>query len=264
MAPYRNISFDFSQQVVIVTGVASQTGIGRAVLRRFAEAGATVAGADIDAEGLKQVRAEFPDGLFEAVDARDEEAVSRFVEAVIARFGKVDMLVNNAGIAPFSRLMDLSVDTWDRTFDVNVRGYFLFAREVGRHMRTRGAGGSIVNVSSISVHVSGEKKAHYAASKAAIGSLTKGMALEFARHNIRVNAVEPGTIDTGITADQPTIQALVDAGRSNPGLPINRFGTGDDIAGATLFLCSDAASYITGSALLIDGGDLAGSQLADS
>jgi NAD(P)-dependent dehydrogenase (short-subunit alcohol dehydrogenase family) len=252
------VRFDFSGRVTLVTGVASPTGIGRAILRGFAAAGATVAGTDIDAEGLRELQAEFPGGHFGRVDSRNSEEVRDFFASICARFGGVDILVNNAGVAPFAPILDLSEEDWDRTFDTNVRGYFLFAQAFGRHLARRGTGGAIVNVASISVHVSGENKVHYCASKAAVGSLTKGLALEFSRHGIRVNSVEPGTIDTRIVADQPGIQRLVEAARDNPRLPINRLGRGDDLVGATLFLCSDAASYITGSAILVDGGDLAG------
>lgn len=260
IAPYKHVCFDFSGQVVLITGVGSEHGIGRALLRRFAEAGATVAGGDLDAGGIEDARREFPDGHFEVVDSRDATPVRSFIERVVDRFERIDILINNAGVAPFARVLDLSADEWDRTFDTNVRGYFLFAREVGRHMKGR-QGGNIVNVSSTSTHVSGEKKVHYAASKAAVGSLTKGLALEFSRYGIRVNSVEPGTIDTAIVSSQPEIQALVEAARANPNLPINRLGMADDVAGAALFLCSDAASYITGCAIRIDGGNLAGSLL---
>ena len=109
--------------------------------------------------------------------------------------------MNNAGIAPFCPLIDLDEATWDVTFDTNVKGYFLFAQAVARHMIARGQGGNIVNVTSVSVHESGEHKAHYCASKAAVGSLTKGLALELARYGIRVNAVEPGAVDTLIVKD---------------------------------------------------------------
>jgi NAD(P)-dependent dehydrogenase (short-subunit alcohol dehydrogenase family) len=252
------VRFDFSGRVVLVTGVASSTGIGRAILRGFAAAGATLAGTDIDADGLRALEAEFPDGFFARVDSRNASEIHDFVDAVCARLGGVDILVNNAGVAPFAPILDLSEADWDRTFDTNVRGYFLFAQAFGRQRVQRRTGGAIVNVASISVHVSGENKVHYCASKAAVGSLTKGLALEFSRHGIRVNSVEPGTIDTRIVADQPGIQRLVEAARDNPHLPINRLGQGDDLVGATLFLCSDAASYITGSAILVDGGDLAG------
>lgn len=259
---FRDVTFDFRGRVAIVTGVGSPTGIGRAILRGLADAGATVAGCDVDEAAVADVAREIPGGHFAAVDVRSPAAVRAFVGETRRRFGNLHYLVNNAGIAPFGRLADLPVETFDATFDVNVRGQFLAAQAfvnvaAGLPRIPR----AIVNVSSISVHKSGELKAHYVASKAAVGSLTKGMALEFSRFGIRVNAVEPGTIDTGIVAGQADIQKLVDDARGNPGLPINRLGKGDDLAGAALFLLSDAAAYITGAAILVDGGELAGGLL---
>jgi len=259
---FRDVTFAFRDRAAIVTGVASPSGIGRAVLDGLARAGAAVAGCDVDARALADVARAYPDGFFAEVDVRDPGQVEAFVAEAVRRFGDVHFLVNNAGIAPFGALADLPVETFAATFDVNVRGQFLFARAFARGVRRLPAGDrAVVNISSISAHKSGELKAHYAASKAAVGSLTKGMALEFSRLGIRVNAVEPGTIDTAIVAGQPGIQRLVDAARADPGLPVNRLGTGSDIVGATLFLLSDAASYITGAAILVDGGEMAGSLL---
>ena len=126
----------------------------------------------------------------------------------------------------------------------------------------QGRGGSIVNVTSVSVYESGEHKVHYCASKAAVGSLTRGLALEFARYGIRVNAVEPGAVDTLIVKDD-YLAGLLATMQKDPGLPINRLAEGKDLVGATLFLCSEAASYITGASILVDGGGYAGSQMPD-
>ena len=150
----------------------------------------------------------------------------------------------------------------DKTFDTNVKGYFLFAQAVGRQMIDQGQGGKIVNITSVSVHESGEHKVHYCASKAAVGSLTKGLALEFARFGIRVNAVEPGSVDTLIVKDDYLAGTLATL-QTNPGLPINRIAKGSDMVGAVLFLCSEAAAYMTGASILVDGGGYAGSQLPD-
>ena len=189
---YADVTFDFTGRSVIVTGVASPSGIGRAILRGFAQSGASVAGCDIDDKQLADVRRELPNAFVKNVDVRDEQQVSGFVQEVMSQFGRVDVLVNNAGIAPFCPIVDLQEDTWDKTFDTNVKGYFLFAQAVARQMIKQGQGGNIVNITSVSVHESGEHKVHYCASKAAVGSLTKGLALELARYGIRVNAVEPG------------------------------------------------------------------------
>ena len=259
---YPDVSFDFAGRAVIVTGIASPSGIGRAILRGFAHFGANVAGCDIDDEQLAQVRRELPDCLVKNVDVRDKHQVSAFVQQVSAHYGRLDILVNNAGIAPFCPIIDLEEVTWDATFDTNVKGYFLFAQAAARQMIAQGQGGSIINVSSVSVHESGEHKVHYCASKAAVGSLTKGLALELARFGIRVNSIEPGTVDTSIVKDG-YLSGLIESMSENPGLPLNRLARGSDMVGAVLFLCSEAAAYMTGAAILVDGGGYAGSQLPD-
>ena len=180
-----------------------------------------------------------------------------------ARYGRIDILVNNAGIAPFCPIVDLDETTWDlRLLTPMSKVIFLFAQAVGRQMIEQGSGGKIVNVTSVSVHKSGEHKAHYCASKAAVGSLTKGLAIEFARYGIRVNAVEPGSVDTLIVKDDYLAGLMADM-QVDPGLPINRLAEGRDLVGAALFLCSEAAAYITGASIMVDGGGFAGSQMPD-
>lgn len=259
---FSDVTFDFSGRAAIVTGVASPKGIGRAILRGFADAGAQVAGCDIDAVQLTELKREQPDAFVKNVDVRDQSQVVDFVREVAALYGQIDFLVNNAGIAPFGPLIDLDEVTWDLTFDTNVKGYFLFAQAVARQMIAQGQGGNIVNVTSVSVHESGEHKAHYCASKAAVGSLTKGLALELARYGIRVNAVEPGTVDTLIVKDA-YLAGLMDSLTDDPGTPINRVAAGSDMVGAVMFLCSEAANYMTGSSVLVDGGGFAGSQMPE-
>ena len=257
---FSDVTFDFSGRAAIVTGVGSPKGIGRALLRGFADAGAHVAGCDIDDAQLTELKREQPDAFVKHVDVRDKRQVIGFVREVAARYGQIDVLVNNAGIAPFCPLVDLDEATWDATFDTNVKGYFLFAQTVARHMIAQGRGGNIVNVTSVSVHESGEHKAHYCASKAAVGSLTKGLALELARYGIRVNAVEPGAVDTLIVKDA-YLAGLMESLTADPGTPINRLADGCDMVGAVMFLCSEAANYMTGSSILVDGGGFAGSQM---
>jgi gluconate 5-dehydrogenase/2-deoxy-D-gluconate 3-dehydrogenase len=260
---FADVTFNFAGSVAVITGIGSPSGIGRALLRGFAHAGACVAGCDINDEQLAEVAREYPDALVKKVDVRDKLQVFAFVEEVAARYRQIDILVNNAGIAPFCPIIDLDEATWDATFDTNVKGYFLVAQAVARQMIARGQGGSIVNVTSVSVHTSGEHKAHYCASKAAVGSLTKGLALELARDGIRVNAVEPGAVDTLIVKDS-YLAAYMDALQQAPGTPINRIALGDDLVGAVMFLCSEASNFMTGSSILVDGGGLAGSQLPEN
>lgn len=260
---FSDVTFDFAGRAAIVTGVGSSKGIGRAILRGFADAGAQVAGCDIDDVQLTEVRREHPDAFVKNVDVRDKRQVIAFVQEVAARFDQIDILVNNAGIAPFCPIIDLDEATWDATFDTNVKGYFLFAQAVARRMIAKGQGGTIVNVTSVSAHTSGEHKAHYCASKAAVGSLTKGLALEFARYGIRVNAVEPGAVDTLIVKDA-YLAGFMETLQQDPGTPINRLALGRDLVGAVMFLCSEAANFMTGSSILVDGGGFAGSQLPEN
>ena len=259
---YPDVSFDFAGRTVVVTGIASPSGIGRSILRGFAHFGANVAGCDIDDEQLAQVRRDLPNCFVKKVDVRDKHQVAAFVQQVSAHYGRLDILVNNAGIAPFCPIIDLEEATWDATFDTNVKGYFLFAQAAARQMIAQGHGGSIINVTSVSVHESGEHKVHYCASKAAVGSLTKGLALELARFGIRVNSIEPGTVDTNIVKDD-YLAGLIESARENPGLPVNRLARGSDMVGVVLFLCSEAAAYMAGAAILVDGGGYAGSQLPE-
>ncbi|MCY3976661.1 MAG: SDR family NAD(P)-dependent oxidoreductase [Chloroflexi bacterium] len=259
---FSDVTFDFAGRAAIVTGVGSSKGIGRAILRGFADAGAHVAGCDIDDVQLTEVRREQPEAFVKNVDVRDKRQVIDFVREVAARYDHIDILVNNAGIAPFCPIIDLDEAAWDETFDTNVKGYFLFAQTVARHMIAQGQGGNIINVTSVSAHTSGEHKAHYCASKAAVGSLTKGLALELARYGIRVNAVEPGTVDTLIVKDA-YLAGLMESLTENPGTPINRLADACDMVGAVMFLCSEAANYMTGSSVLVDGGGFAGSQMPD-
>ena len=131
---FTDVTFDFSGRALIVTGIGSPSGIGRAILRGFAEAGAHVAGCDIDEDQLADVRREQPDAFVKTVDVRDKMQVDDFVRGAAARYGRIDILVNNAGIAPFCPIIDLDEATWDKTFDTNVKGYFLFAQAVARQM----------------------------------------------------------------------------------------------------------------------------------
>lgn len=259
---FDDVTFNFADKVALVTGVASPIGIGRAIIRGFAAAGAAVAGCDVDEGLLAEAALELPDAFLRKVDVRDTAQVSAFVSDTAAHFGGIDILVNNAAVAPFRAIVDLDEATWDLTFDTNVKGYFLFAQAVARQMIDQGQGGSIVNISSVSVHESGQHKAHYCASKAAVGSLTKGLALELGRSGIRVNAVEPGAVDTLIVKDD-YLSGLLSAWDEDPGLPINRIAKAEDMVGAALFLCSDAAAYITGASILVDGGGFAGGLLPE-
>jgi L-rhamnose 1-dehydrogenase len=174
------------------------------------------------------------------------------VGQALETFGRIDVLVCNAGICPFYDFLAIPEDVWDRTLDVNLKGVFLVSQMVARHMVERGGGGRIVATSSISSMVGGKQQAHYCASKAGVNLLIKSMALSLAPHAITCNAVLPGTVETDINRDALSDPAL--RAKLAEGTPLGRLGEPDDVVGAVLFLASEAARWITGTLLVVDGG----------
>jgi NAD(P)-dependent dehydrogenase (short-subunit alcohol dehydrogenase family) len=248
--------FGLAGQVAVVTGGGA--GIGRATAERLAEAGADVAILDAEAARAEAaagaVRERGRRVLALAVDVSDEAAVDAAVARVVDTFGRLDVLVNNAGIYPVSPIAEMPVAEWDRVLGVNLRGAFLGLRAAARAMRTAGTGGSIVNVSSIeSMHPSLVGMAHYGASKAGLNQLTKSAALEFAKDAIRVNAICPGG-----TLTDGTAAAMFDGLRTQleARIPLGRVASADEIASVILFLAGPAARYVTGATLVVDGGYL--------
>jgi L-rhamnose 1-dehydrogenase len=247
--------YDFAGQTVLITGASR--GIGAAMAQGFGAAGARVAINHLDdtayAEATAQViSAAGGEAMLIDADVADSGQVQRMVEAVLAAWGHIDILVCNAGICPFYDFLDLPETVWDRTLDVNLKGVFLVTQAVARHMVERGNGGRIIATSSISSLVGGTQQAHYCASKAGINLLIKSMALSLASHQITCNAILPGTVETAINQD-----ALQDAAlkaQLEQGTPLGRLGQPTDLVGAVLFLASPGASWITGSLLVIDGG----------
>ena len=238
---------------VIVTGSAS--GIGQAVVERMLQEGASVAALDVNAEGLRSweaaVVAKRPVRTF-VVDVSKRTEVEAEVGAAIAWLGGCDALINVAGITTWADPLDITEEDWDKVLDVNVKGTFLCAQVAGRTMRDQGAG-SIVNVSSIATELVVPHQAHYAASKGAVRSLTKGLAVGLAPFNIRVNAVSPGPTLTPMARRElgrdPAHRERM-LGRVLRG----RAAEAADIAAAILFLASDEADFITGTTLYVDGG----------
>ena len=248
----------FRGRVALVTGGAH--GIGRGIAEAFAAAGGSVVVADRDGAEAERVAAALGAGWAEAlavpVDVREAAAVATLVEQALGRFGRIDFLVNNAGIYPNTPVLEMDEAEWDAVFDVNVKGAFLVSRAVAATMVERGEGGRIVNISSGAAASGRPGAAHYCASKAALNMFTKVLAIELAEHGILVTAVQPGLItvpDAPLTGEY--VARLIDL------TPLKRPGQPADVANAVLFLASPASSFITGTILGVDGGGMAGRSL---
>jgi len=244
-------------KVAIVTG--GSRGIGEAIARTFAAHGAHVVVASRKVEGVQAVAEsiarEHGEGRAFAVAAhtgKEGECV-RLVRETVARFGKVDLLVNNAGTNPyFGPMLEADMSAWDKTFEVNLKGYFWCAREVARDCIARSAPGAIVSVASVAGLMASPLQGIYAATKAAVVSMTKTLAVELAPSKVRVNAIAPGFVDTRLASAILKNDELLKHVLSRT--PLGRYGTPDEIAGGALYLASDAASFLTGHTLVIDGG----------
>jgi NAD(P)-dependent dehydrogenase (short-subunit alcohol dehydrogenase family) len=241
-------------KAALVTGAAK--GIGAGIAERFVEAGAAVAVFDVDGPGARamaeKLRARGRALAIEG-DVSKEDDVRRAVERAAVEFGSLEVLVNNAGIEVAGAVPDYTSEQWDRQLNVNLKGAFLFAKHAIPRMR--GRGGAIVNISSVHSFVSYPGNAAYDASKAGMLALTRTLALDHGRDGIRVNAICPGYIDTPLmeewlatVADREETMRQVLAAH-----PLGRIGTPRDIAEAALFLASDAASFISGATLVVDG-----------
>jgi 3-oxoacyl-[acyl-carrier protein] reductase len=240
-----------SERVALVTGAAQ--GIGEAIALKLAEKGAHVAVSDIDEAGAirvaKAVRSTKQRGLAIQADVSDRDHVARMIESTIAEFGKLEILVNNAGIAHSATLLKLSSDAWDQVLAVNLKGVFNVTQAVAPHM-IQAHYGKIVNISSIYGRTGTVGDSNYAASKAGIIGFTKSIAQELARHNINVNAILPGMVDTPLLRGIP--EKYLKPMREE--IPLRRVATPEDIANVTAFLASEEASYITGAAIEVTGG----------
>ncbi len=246
----------FADQVAIVTGGGN--GIGRACALAFAGEGAAVVVADIDAAaGAAVARAIEADGgraTFVATDVGDGAAANRLVERTLAAYGRLDVLINNAGIIRTADFLEISEADFDAVLRVNLKGVFLVGQAAARAMAARGKG-AIVNMSSTNAVVAIANQVPYAASKGAVNQLTKVMALALADKGIRVNAIGPGSIMTAILetvmSDAAARQKILSR------TPLGRCGEPAEVASVALFLASDEASYITGQTIYPDGGRLA-------
>ena len=240
-------------KVAIVTG--SGSGNGRAIAIGYAREGARVFGADVDEDRARETAelAEREGGEIEAgyVDVADSASVQEMVQRAEQRFGGLDVLVANAGILARAEFLDHTEEMFDRIIAVNLRGVFLCGLYAGRRMAAL-RGGSIVNIASINSEIAASNTAAYCASKGGVQMLTRSMAVSLAQHNIRVNAIGPGTIRTNINRDRLDLEGAIEA--ENRRIPLGRIGQPEDLVGPALFLASDESAYVTGHTLFVDGG----------
>jgi NAD(P)-dependent dehydrogenase (short-subunit alcohol dehydrogenase family) len=240
-----------ASKAALVTGAAR--GIGLATAKRFLADGWRVALLDIDGENLARTYAALAKPattIAITCDVADPEGVGRAIKTVAEKFGRLDALVNNAGIAIFKPILDVSYADWSRVLAVNLSGPFLCAQAAAPLMRDSG-GGSIVNITSISGLRASTLRTAYGTSKAGLAHLTKQQAVELASLGIRVNAVAPGPVDTAMAKAVHTPEIRQDY---HDHMPLNRYGLESELAEAIFFLCSERASYITGQTLAVDGG----------
>jgi NAD(P)-dependent dehydrogenase (short-subunit alcohol dehydrogenase family) len=242
-------------RVAIVTG--GGTGIGLAIAKRLGELGARLTIGSRNAENLERGSAELRlagfDPLAVQIDVRNPEQVDEMVQRVVRHFGRIDILINNAAGNFICRAEDLTPNGWNAVIGIVLNGSFYCSRAVGRHMIARGAGGTIVSVLANYVWTGSGGTIHSAAAKAGVMSMTQTLAVEWARHRIRVNAVAPGPIESAGAAKQlwNTPEAV---NRITRMVPLGRWGKPAEVADAVAFLVSDHAAYITGETLTIDGG----------
>lgn len=242
-------------QSAVVTGAAS--GMGRAIARRIAEEGASVTVADIRTAPRKGgrpthecIRERGGKAQFIETDVSDPTDIETTIEEAIDRYGSIDIMVNNAGVWGEQRpITELSEDEYDRVMDVNVRGVYFGCQAAIEAMNEQDSGGTVLNMSSIAGQFAYEKASAYCASKAAVANLTRELAVEQGPNGIRVNAISPGVIRTAQLTEDEQAQ-----GEFDDEIPLLREGDPEEVADAALFLVSDAASYVNGHNLVVDGG----------
>ncbi len=242
-------------KVALVTG--GRRGIGRGICLAMAAEGADVAVNDVEgAEQAEAVAQEVRDSGGRAVvamaDVAQPDQVQAMVDRVVAELGGLDILVNNAGVESIVPFLEITPEEWERVTNINLRGEFLCAQAAVRQMIDSGNGGAIVNIGSVQAGMVLPGRAHYAPSKRAVEALTANLAVELAEHNIRVNCINPGLIDTDMTSwvmKDPEILPIV-----LESIALKRAGAPDEIGQVAAFLASDRASYVTGQSLYVDGG----------
>jgi NAD(P)-dependent dehydrogenase (short-subunit alcohol dehydrogenase family) len=240
-------------KVCVITGAGG--GMGRDAAILFTEEGAKVCAADVNLEAAEETVEQCGDAFAHQVDVADEASVKAMIDATAAHYGGIDVLYNNAGISPSddASVLDTSVEAWDRVQAVNTRGVFLCCKHGIPHLQKRG-GGSVINVASfVAIVGAATSQISYSASKGAVLSMSRELAVQFARENIRVNALCPGPVETplllSIFGDDP---AALERRRAH--WPTGRLAKPREVVNGALFLASDDASYVTGSTFLVDGG----------
>ncbi|HHW58364.1 MAG TPA: SDR family oxidoreductase [Clostridia bacterium] len=246
---------DFNGKVVIVTGGGQ--GIGQCIARTFAEKGAKVVIADIDDEaGIENeeyIKSKGGDSLFVHTDVSLEEDVKNMVDKTIKAYGKIDILINNAGIGAGGTIYTRPMEEWDRVINVNLRGTYMCSKYVAPHMRDNG-GGVIINIASTRAFMSEPHTEPYSASKGGIIALTHSLAISLSYDKIRVNSISPGLIEVSEWKKSKEAKKPQLTEEDHLQHPAGRVGKPEDIANACLFLCSEEASFITGANLIVDGG----------
>lgn len=251
---------NLENKIAIITG--ARRGMGRAHALKLAGAGAKVVVSDISLEDCQRVVTEIEQAGGRAMavkcDISNKKEVEEMVKKTIEKFGRVDILVNNAGIADFRPFLEMTEEDWDRTLDINLKGYFLCTQACAKEMAKQKSG-AIINIASVAMGQQGvgfPALVHYCASKGGITGMTEALALELAPYNIRINTISPGLIDTPmvdpVKQDPKTMEAILTK------IPMRRAGKSEEVANLVLFLASDQSSYMTGSTVVIDGGWLAG------
>ena len=247
-------------KIAIITG--ARRGMGRSHALTLARAGAKVVVADISLEDCQKVVDEIKKAKGEALAVKcnvtKKEEVEEMVKKAVEKFGKVDILINNAGICRFVPFLEMTEEEWDRTLDINLKGYFLCAQAAAKEM-VKQKSGVIVNIASVAMGQQGvgmPNIVHYCASKGGIVGMTEALAVELAPFNIRVNAISPGAIETPMVDPLKTDPKTMEGTLAR--IPLHRMGKPEEVSNLVLFLVSDDSSYMTGSTVVIDGGWLAG------
>lgn len=248
--------FDLTGRVAIVTGAAR--GLGKALAEGLAKQGARVALGDLNAEGVRAtadgIVAAGGEAVSTAVDVADADSAEALVGLAVERFGRVDVLVNNAAIDIIEPIGQVSAEGWNRVVDVDMKGVLNMSQSAIRRMIAQGGGGSIISISSIAAIVGIPGLSSYSAAKGGVNLLTRVMAVELAQHNIRVNAVAPGYLENIMEGAKAEHANPATEDRIRNRTPLGRRARLSELVGPVVFLASDAASYVTGAVLMVDGG----------